>query len=82
MTLIKNISSSNTRTISVYPTGPLEAIQGHYYGIRAGVGEADVSGGQQKRRRAGPGVKVSTDLVNFPVLQVLVLYTRLVERRY
>jgi hypothetical protein len=30
-----------------------EAIQGHYYTIRAGVGEADVSGGQQQKRRRG-----------------------------
>jgi hypothetical protein len=30
-----------------------EAIQQHYYAIRAGVGEADVSGGQQQKRRRG-----------------------------
>jgi hypothetical protein len=30
-----------------------EAIQQRYYAIRAGVGEADVSGGQQQKRRRG-----------------------------
>jgi hypothetical protein len=30
-----------------------EAIQVHYSAIRAGVGEADVSGGQQQKRRRG-----------------------------
>jgi hypothetical protein len=30
-----------------------EAIQLHYSAIRAGVGEADVSGGQQQKRRRG-----------------------------
>jgi hypothetical protein len=29
------------------------AIQAQYYAIRAGVGEADVSGGQQQKRRRG-----------------------------
>jgi hypothetical protein len=35
------------------PHRTLEAIQQHYYAIRAGVSEADVSGGQQQKRRRG-----------------------------
>jgi len=31
----------------------LGTIQAHYYAIRAGVSEADVSGGQQQKRRRG-----------------------------
>jgi hypothetical protein len=30
-----------------------QTIQQHFYAIRAGVGEADVSGGQQQKRRRG-----------------------------
>jgi hypothetical protein len=30
-----------------------QTIQAHYYTIRAGVGEADISGGQQQKRRRG-----------------------------
>jgi hypothetical protein len=37
----------------VLPHRTPETIQQHYYAIRAGVGEADVSGGQQQKRRRG-----------------------------